>query len=237
MKLEADLHGRAGDLRVHLQLSVERGPVVLAGPNGAGKTSSLHLLLGLLQPERGRLVLDGRTLFDADGGIDVPPEERNLGYVPQDYALFPHLNVLENVRFGLEPRLRRADADLRARHTLDELGGLHLEARRTGSLSGGERQLVALARALATEPQALLLDEPLAALDAGARQKVRTFLATRLAALRIPAVVVTHDPGDAAALAQRVAVLEQGRVVQVGTLAELRREPATAFVAQFALPA
>ncbi len=234
MTLHADLRGRAGALEISVQLALDRGPLVLAGPNGAGKTSALHLLLGLLQPGGGRLSLDGRTLFDSERGIDVPPEERGVGYVPQDYALFPHLTVLENVRFGLEPRLDRGRAAARARAMLAELEIAHLESRRPAGLSGGERQRVALARALATDPRALLLDEPLAALDAGARQRVRAFLSERLAALRIPALVVTHDSADAAALAQRVAVLENGRIVQTGSLAELRERPATPFVAQFA---
>ena len=233
MTLEADLRGRAGSLDLDLRLSLERGPLVLAGPNGAGKTSALLLLLGLLPPRAGRLLLDGRTLFDSERGVDVPAEERRLGYVPQDYALFPHLDVHENIRFGLDGRLSRAQAASRAHAAAEELGVRHLEERRPGSLSGGERQRVALARALATDPKALLLDEPLAALDAGARRQVREFLASRLRDLRIPAIVVTHDAADAAALGPRVAVLEKGTIVQVGSLAELRERPASGFIAHF----
>jgi molybdate transport system ATP-binding protein len=234
MSLRADVRGKAGPLRLDVRLSLDKGTMVLAGPNGAGKTSALLLLLGIAQPSDGRIELDGRAVYDSSQRIDVPPEQRSLGYVPQDYALFPHLTVLRNVLFGLELRLPREAAERRAREMLDELGLSAAAARRPAELSGGERQRVALARALATEPRALLLDEPLAALDASARRSVRSFLAARLHALRIPALVVTHDSADAEALGDRIAVLEEGRIVQEGALDDLRRAPATAFVSQFA---
>jgi molybdate transport system ATP-binding protein len=234
MTLRADLRGSVGPLQLDVRLALDRGTLVLAGPNGAGKTTALLFLLGIARPREGRLELDGRPLYDSSKGIDLPPEQRGLGYVPQDYALFPHLTVRGNVMFGVELRLPRAEAEQRTKEMLDHLGLTALADRRVDDLSGGERQRVALARALATDPRALLLDEPLAALDAGARRSVRAYLAARLHALQIPALVVTHDPADAQALADRVAVLEGGRIVQEGSFEDLRANPKTPFVAHFA---
>jgi molybdate transport system ATP-binding protein len=225
--LEIDVRGRVGAWRIDARLSVPPGPLALTGPNGAGKSSVLRMALGLLRPEAGRIAVGQRVLFDAE--TDLLPERRKLGYVPQHYALFPHLSVLDNVAFGLYGPRRRE----RALEVLESLELGHLAQRSTTGLSGGERQRVALARAVAPGPDALLLDEPLAALDASARRQVRDFLRERLAAMPIPALVVTHDPSDAAALGDRIAVLEAGRVVQQGTLAELHAAPATPFVTQF----
>jgi ABC-type sulfate/molybdate transport systems ATPase subunit len=225
--LEADVAASVGTLELDVQLAVGKEAVLLAGPNGAGKSTLLRMLLGILPPQRGRIALDGRTLFD--GRIDLPPEERRLGYVPQDSALFSHLDVAGNVGFGL----RRAERAARAREVLEALEISHLARRRVETLSGGERQRVALARALAPRPRALLLDEPFAALDAQARPQLRQYLAQRLSALGLPALVVSHDPADAS-LGQRIVVLEHGRVVQQGTLAQLRAQPATPFVSELA---
>lgn len=234
--LEADLCGAVGKLEMRAQLSTGSGPLLLVGPNGSGKTTLLHMILGTIRPRSGRVVLGGRTLFDSERDVDLPPEERGLGYVPQDYGLFPHMTVRENVEFALRCRSHRTGRRAireRAICVLEELdvGGLAL--RRPAGLSGGERQRVALARALAAQPSALLLDEPLAALDAGARRQVRSFLGSYLQKLGLPAVVVTHDLGDAAALGEQIAVLEAGQVVQTAPLSELRTRPASPFVAQF----
>ena len=215
------------DLRVDLQL--DRETIVVAGPNAAGKSSLLRLLLGVLRPDRGRIALDGRILFDDATGVEVPVEERQLGYVPQEYALFPHLDVLANVTFGLRA-LPRNERVRRASAWLERLAVTHLSRRVPAELSGGERQRVALARALAREPRALLLDEPFASLDPLARREVRRALRDWLREWRLPALIVSHDPADAI-LGDRVAVLEAGRVVQQGTVDELRRSPASAFVA------
>lgn len=233
MKLSIDLSAQVGTLALRLQLETE-GPLVLAGPNGAGKSTALLLLLGVLHPGSGRIALGDEMLFES-GRVDLPPEQRRLGYVPQEYALFPHLDVLANVAFGLRGRERGSERADRAHALLASLEIAHLARKRPASLSGGERQRVALARALAPEPRALLLDEPLAALDATARKQVRGFLAERLLSLGLPALVVTHDPEDARALGPRIAVLEQGRLVQQGSLEELRAAPATPFVANFVL--
>jgi molybdate transport system ATP-binding protein len=206
------------------------------GPNGSGKTSLLKLILGVLRPERGRVVLDGEPLFDSESGLDLPIEGRRLGYVPQGFGLFPHLTVVENVEFGLNGDPALASAPARRERALSLLAELEVGAlagRRPSVLSGGERQRVALARALGRRPRALLLDEPLAALDAGGRKRVRSFLAASLERLGLPAVIVTHDPRDAEALAGTIAVIEAGQLVQLGTLEELRAKPWSPFVEEF----
>ena len=162
-------------------------------------------------------------------------EQRQLGYVPQGYALFPHLTVRQNIAFALGSAARAGDRRIQAQRTAAVLGELALEAladRYPATLSGGERQRVALARALSVRPRALLLDEPLAALDVSARREVRVFLASVLARLGLPCLIVTHDPDDAQALAHQILVLEAGRVVQSGTWESLRAAPASRFVAE-----
>ncbi len=224
MSLDVDLES-ASPVAVRARLSVGDEPVALLGPNGSGKTTLLLMILGVRPAGRGRVELAGETLYDSQRGIALPVEARRLGYVPQRYALFPHLTVRENVAFG-------AVDPARVGRLLDTLEIAALAERSPASLSGGEAQRVALARALAAEPRGLLLDEPLAALDVSAAKKVRTYLGATLRALRLPTLVVTHDPEDAAALASRVAVMEGGRIVQEGTLDELRARPASRFVAE-----
>ena len=231
--LSAQLVGRRGALRIDLALQCGREPLVIVGPNGSGKTSVLRMLLGALRPEAGAITVDGRVLFDAAQGIDLPVHLRGLGYVPQGYGLFPHLTALGNVALPIAlraPELARGERLARARTLLARFDAERFADHRPQALSGGEQQRVALARALAGEPRALLLDEPLAALDALARQAMRSVLAADLSRLGLPALVVTHDPADAAALGSRIAVLEAGRIVQQGSFAELRAEPATPFV-------
>jgi molybdate transport system ATP-binding protein len=189
-------------------------------------------MLGIVRPDAGQVRLGGEALFDAGAGIDVPTEDRGIAYVPQDYALFPHLTACGNVEFALMA-VRAAHRRERAWALLDRLGVAACADRRPAALSAGERQRVALARALAASPGRLLFDEPFAALDAGARGEVRRFLRERLGELGLPAVLVTHDRADVEALGVPVVVLEQGRVVQRGTLAELEAHPATEYVARF----
>ncbi len=207
-----------------VELSVEPGTVALVGPSGAGKSSVLRAIAGLLRPESGRIALDGETWLDTQSDIDVSPERRRVGLVFQDYALFPHMTVRRNVGFGGRERVD----ELLERFRITDLAGA-----RPGELSGGERQRVALARALARDPAVLLLDEPLAALDAFTRGHVRAELRELLGELGLPTVIVTHDFDDAAALADRVGVLVEGRVLQLGTAAELVAAPSDAFVAGF----
>lgn len=226
--LDARISRRLGPLDLTVDLSLDRETVLLAGPNGAGKSTLLRLLLGTLRPDRGRIALDGAVLFDGDARIDVPAEDRGLAYVPQDYALFPHLDVLGNAAFGLSA-LDRRERVRRATGWLERLGADHLLRRAPAELSGGERQRVALARALARKPRAIFLDEPFASLDPLARQKLRGALAGWLREWQLPTLVVSHDPADAM-LADRIAVIERGQVVQQGTLDDLRHAPASDFV-------
>lgn len=219
---------RFGTLDLDVALDTGPGTLVLVGPNGAGKSSVLALALGARRPERGLVRLGSDVLCDTERGIDVPVELRRLGYVPQHYALFPHLSVAENVAFGPRAQGRTEDADIDA--LLGRLGLAPLRDRTVTALSGGERQRVALARALAARPRALLLDEPLAALDVHARGTVREMLASTLSELALPTLLVSHDVADARRFATRVAVLEAGRVTQLGSFAELERNPATRFV-------
>jgi molybdate transport system ATP-binding protein len=209
---------------VRLTLEVDR-TVALVGPSGAGKTTILRAIAGLATPRSGAIVVDGETWFDAARGVDVPVDERAVGFLFQDYALFPHLSVRRNIEFA-------------RRHKADEyLERFHIEGladARPGELSGGERQRVALARALARDPKVLLLDEPLAALDSRTKAAVRRELQDLLHDLDIPTVFVTHDFEDAAALAHRVGVLVEGRVRQIGSTQELVARPADPFVASFA---
>jgi molybdate transport system ATP-binding protein len=207
------------------------GVAVLFGPSGAGKTLTLQCLAGLLRPDAGRIVVDGRVLFDSTSAVDVRPQARRVGYVFQGYALFPHLSVAENVGFGLRDR-PRAERAARAAEVLERLGVADLAGRSPGELSGGQRQRVALGRALATDPALLLLDEPLSALDAPLRRALRDELGAILRDWRTAAVVVTHDFTEAYRLADRIVVYDAGRVVQSAPRSELLWQPASESVAR-----
>jgi len=233
VSLEARVVVRLGALTLDVGLDAQPGEtVVLLGPNGAGKTTSLRLLAGLLALESGRIAVDGHVLDDPARGAWTPADRRPIGFVFQDQALFPHLSALENVAFGLRTRgVRRQDARRRARAWLERVDMAEHAAARPRALSGGQAQRVALARALVPEPRVLLLDEPLSALDASTRVDTRRELRRHLEAHDGVRVVVTHDPVDAMTLGDRVIVLETGRVVQAGPLAELRERPRSRYVA------
>jgi len=214
-----------------VSLSVAPGEVVvLLGPSGSGKSTVLRLLLGFNAPEAGRILVDG-ALATEGGKVLVPPEERRLAMVFQDLALWPHLSVLGNLLFGLEslgvPKSERAE---RVKDVLAEVGLAGKERRRPGELSGGERQRVAIARALVLEPRAILLDEPLANLDVHLKRDLLLTFRRLFKERHATALYVTHDLREAAALADRIVVLEEGRIVQEGTLDDLRTHPATDFV-------
>jgi molybdate transport system ATP-binding protein len=234
----AGLHAAAvverGSFTLALDLDVAPGQVVaLLGPNGAGKSTALRLLAGLLAPSRGRVVLADRPLDDVDGRVHVPAEHRAVGVVFQDYRLFPHLTALENVAFGLRCQgVARNEARNRAQGWLERVGLADIARSKPGAISGGQAQRVALARALAPGPRLLLLDEPLAALDARTRLDVRADLRRHLAAFTGATVLVTHDPLDAMVLASHIVVLEEGRAVQRGAVADVARRPKTQYVAR-----
>jgi molybdate transport system ATP-binding protein len=231
--LEARLTVSRGDWGLDIDLRIAAGGVTaLLGPNGAGKSTALQALAGLLRLSDGRVVLDGDVLDDSRSGVHLPAEERRVGLVFQDYLLFPHLSARDNVAFGLRARgVGRHQARETAERWLSRMGLAAHAARRPKELSGGQAQRVALARALATAPRLLLLDEPLAALDAGTRMSVRTDLRNHLDEFDGATVVVTHDPLDALVLADHVVVIENGKVVQAGTPAQVARQPRTRYVA------
>lgn len=232
--LAADVDLRLGGFRLDVSIRLPAGEVLgVLGPNGAGKSTLLRAVAGLVGLDRGSVHVDGHVWADTAGGVDLPATDRRVGYVFQDYRLFPHLSVLDNVAFAARARgARRSVARAAARDVLHRLGLDELRTRSPGSLSGGQAQRVAVARALAAEPAVLLLDEPLAALDARTRQELRGLLRRHLAEFAGPTLLVVHDPVEAMVLADRVLVVEAGRAVQSGRPAEVARRPATDYVAR-----
>jgi molybdate transport system ATP-binding protein len=231
--LRVEARTRLGALDLDVALEVEAGEcLAVAGPSGAGKTTVLRVAAGLLRPERGLVEAHGETWLDTGRGVDVPPEHRRCGYLFQEYALFPHLSAWQNVAYPLR-RASRRERHGRALELLDRFGMAELADARPRTLSGGERQRVALARALARRPDVLLLDEPLAALDARTRAAAARELGRVLREVEVPALLVTHDFAEAAQLGERVGVIDAGRVVQEGTASELAAAPRSAFVADF----
>ena len=220
LKLDISLPLRSFDLELALEVGDET--VALVGPSGAGKTTVLRAIAGLARPDRGGISCGEEAWFDSNLKVDLPPEERSVGLVFQEYALFPHLDVRRNVSFG---------GSRNVNELLERFRIGHLAQARPAQLSGGERQRVALARALARDPSVLLLDEPLSALDAHTKERVRGELHELLADCALPTLLVTHDFEDAATLADRVGVIVEGRLVQVAEPTELVAFPADAFVA------
>lgn len=223
LRLDIDVPLRSFDLGLALEVGAGE-TVALVGPSGAGKTTVLRAIAGAMKPRGGRIALDDRALYDSALRLNLPPEMRRVGYVFQEYALFPHMTVRQNVAF--------AGGD-RADELLRRFGIAHLARARPPRLSGGERQRVGLARAIASDPAVLLFDEPLSALDAHTRAQVRDELHHLLRELALPALLVTHDFDDATALADRVGVIVEGRIRRMGTPRELVADPADAFVASF----
>ena len=217
MQLDVDIEKtlRARDREFHLavRFASDANITVLFGPSGAGKTLTLCAIAGLLRPQHGRIALNGTPLFDAAHGIDLPSRQRGIGFVFQDYALFPHLNVVQNVAFAqsknwLNPA-RNATPEIR--DLLDAFGIGEFAHGLPAQLSGGQRQRVALARAIAAKPLLLLLDEPFAALDAPLRARLREELLNVRERFKVPMIVITHDPDDVAALGGKIVALECGR--------------------------
>ena len=218
-------------LTVDLEVPAET-TVALVGPNGSGKSTVVSMLAGTRRPGDGRIQLNDRILFDSANSVAVPAESRRIGVMFQDGLLFPRMTVSDNVAFG--PRaagVRRADAGVLARQWLEALDVAHLADRPAGQLSGGESQLVAMARAIAVEPELLILDEPLSALDVGVRARVRRSMTEVLAGFEGSAIVITHDPTEAFLMADTIVVMEAGRTVQSGSVESLKNHPASKYVA------
>ncbi|MDD3111089.1 MAG: ATP-binding cassette domain-containing protein [Methanofollis liminatans] len=223
------------DYVLDVEVTVRDGEtLVLIGENGAGKSTVLNLVAGLLHPDAGTITLAGRSLFDDGTRTALPPEERKVGYVLQNYALFPHMSVADNVAFGLLSRgVPKKEAQERAIAMLGRMGIGAYADERPGALSGGQRQRVALARALVTDPDLLLLDEPLAALDVRTQGTMRKELRACIKEAGIPAVIVTHALRDALELGDCITVMEEGRIVASGTPDEILASKNNGFISSF----
>jgi molybdate transport system ATP-binding protein len=231
--LRVEAATRLGAFSLDVALEVPAGScLALAGPSGAGKTSVLRVVAGLVRPERGRVACGEEVWLDRERGVDLAPERRRCGYVFQEYALFGHLRVWQNVAYPLRG-VERGERRRRALELLERFGVAHLAESRPAELSGGERQRVALARTLARAPKVLLLDEPLSALDTRTRAAAGRELGATLHEAGVPALLVTHDFFEASLLGDEVAILDRGRLVQRGHPRELASRPASAFVADF----
>ena len=219
----------------NVSLEVGRGEfLVLLGPSGCGKTTTLRCVAGFEEPEQGRILIGGVAVTDTSRGVLVPPERRNLGMVFQSYAIWPHMTVFENVAYGLVVKRRsRAEVGRKVEEMLALVGLSGMESRPATALSGGQMQRVALARSLATEPRILLLDEPLSNLDAKLRASLRFELKEIQRKTGVTALYVTHDQAEAVVLGERIAVMNQGRVVQLADPLSLYNRPASTFVAEF----
>nr|BBH93445.1 ABC transporter ATP-binding protein [Thermogemmatispora argillosa] len=240
---EVELAGQSGrrasaeqTSHFHLQLSLQAETgrtTVLLGESGAGKSTVLRLLAGLLRPTRGQMVLDGICYFDSERAIFVPPQERPIGYVFQDYLLFPHLTVFENIAFGLRAQgLRGQEVRRRTEAAIEQMRLNGLATRRPAQLSGGQQQRVALARALVLQPRLLLLDEPLAALDVQTQREVRQELRRLLSEIGITTIFVTHNHLEALLFGDQILVLDNGQVIQQGSRRDLLEHPRSAYIAE-----
>jgi iron(III) transport system ATP-binding protein len=219
----------------HLSLDIADGEsLVLLGQSGCGKTSTMRCVAGLEDPSGGSIAIGGRTVFDAAAGVAVAPNKRNVGLVFQSYAVWPHMTVLENVSFPLKMKRRsKKETRTKALETLELVGLAHLADKGASLLSGGQMQRVALARSLAMEPNVMLLDEPLSNLDARLREDLRVELRRLQLELGLTSVYVTHDQGEALALADRIAIMQHGRISQLASPEETYRNPASASIAEF----
>ena len=229
LDLDVTLHRQ--EFIIEARILAAEGITVLFGPSGAGKSLTLQCVAGLIRPDEGRIVVGERVLFDSHTGVNLPPQQRQVGYVPQDYALFPHLTVAKNVAFGVSrqprPQIEQAVGDL-----LTLVGLADLATRRPSELSGGQQQRVALARALIRRPKVLLLDEPFAALDAAVRAQLRQLVRDLQRRFELTILFVTHDLSEASFVADQIAVFDRGRVLQVGSPTEVLMRPSDLRVAR-----
>jgi molybdate transport system ATP-binding protein len=229
--LTIDVRRRLGNFTLDISLNVGCELAVLLGRSGAGKSVTLRAVAGLMTPDTGHIALNGRALFDSDAHINLPPQARRIGYVPQSYALFPHMSAEQNIAYALKG-LPRDEAERRVAEMVSLVGLMGMAERRPDQLSGGQQQRVALARALARQPDALLLDEPLSALDAPTRADLRRNLRQLQARFQIPVLFVTHDLAEAYFMADRLAVYGEGRILQFDAPGVVLRHPANRRVAQ-----
>jgi molybdate transport system ATP-binding protein len=229
--LSVAILARRGGFTLDARFDAPPGVTGIFGPSGAGKTLTLRCIAGLDRPDAGRIALGSRVLADRAAGVDLPPRERRIGYVFQQYALFPHLGVLDNVTYGLAA-LPRPERRERGRELLAKVGLAGYEARRPRELSGGEQQRVALARALATGPELLLLDEPFAALDQRVRGRLRSELLRLHELTGTPMLLVTHDLAEVRQLTSHLVLYEDGRVLRAGDTGEVLRDPGSEAAAE-----
>lgn len=219
------------DFELAPEFEIESELAVVFGPSGAGKSLTLRTVAGLVRPDRGQIHLNGQTLYDAEQGIDLPPQARKIGYVPQHYALFPHRSISENIAFGLHD-ISRSERETRVAEFLDLMWLEELADRKPGEVSGGQQQRTALARALARRPSLLLMDEPFAAVEEDLRAHLREELLRLQAELAIPVLLVTHSRAEAYVLGQRLIILSHGHVIQSGPTDAVFRTPRTPIVAR-----
>jgi molybdate transport system ATP-binding protein len=232
--LRVEIHRQLAALTLDMRFELASDVLVLFGASGSGKSMTLKMIAGIERPDRGVIQANDRRLFDSAAGINLPPQERHIGYVPQQYALFPHLTAHANIALPLRKGLRwpAARADARAREMLELVGLADRGATHPRELSGGQQQRVALARALAVEPEVLLLDEPFAALDAPIRAELRAEFRQIQQAMRVPAIFVTHDLEEAVAVSRQLAVVVNGQIRQVGPARDILDRPADVHVAE-----
>lgn len=225
MSLFVDIEKDLGGFRLRAQLDTEAPITGLLGASGCGKSLTLKCIAGIQRPDRGRILLDGRVLFDSEAGIDLPPQQRRVGYLFQQYALFPTMTVYENIRCGARGRGSRAEQDAIVRQMLAQLQLQGLESLRPAQLSGGQAQRVALARMLAADPQLLLLDEPFSALDTHLRDQLQPQLRDLLRTVGRQAVLVTHSRDEAYRLCSTLCIMDEGRTLRTGPTKEVFADP------------
>lgn len=225
MSLFVDIEKDLGGFRLRAQLDTEAPITGLLGASGCGKSLTLKCIAGIQRPDRGRILLDGRVLFDSEAGIDLPPQQRRVGYLFQQYALFPTMTVYENIRCGARGRGSRAEQDAIVRQMLTQLQLQGLESLRPAQLSGGQAQRVALARMLAADPQLLLLDEPFSALDTHLRDQLQPQLRDLLRTVGRQAVLVTHSRDEAYRLCSTLCIMDEGRTLRTGPTKEVFADP------------
>ena len=227
MGLSVDVEKRFRDFTLCVRLETEKGTLALLGASGCGKSLTLRCIAGIEKPDRGRIVLDGVTLFDSERRIWLAPQERHVGLMFQHYALFPQMTVAQNVMCGARRSLRSAQREKAVREALERMGIAHLRDRLPGQLSGGEQQRTALARILVSEPRILMLDEPFSALDSHLRFRMEQEMRAVIRNFEGPVLLVSHDRDEVYRMADRVAVMENGRIRRIGTRDEVFRDPGT----------